>query len=68
MSDYDTAFNEGCNARLAGIGIKDNPYRGDRQLRDAWAAGWRDTQYNWGKWAKWPVKPLPPLNILEGIG
>lgn len=52
------AFNDGCDYRLAGVPIKDNPYA-DSDHSAAWLSGWRHTNSNWGKDARWPIRPLP---------
>ena len=54
------AFNMGCDARIAGVPFKDNPY--SKYKGGAyWEMGWRDVDENWGRKAKWPVKKLPEV-------
>lgn len=63
--DNQAAFNDGCDYRLAGVPIKDNPYA-DTDRSAAWLSGWRHMNSNWGKDAKWPIKPLPPVLKKKG--
>lgn len=64
------AFNLGCDARIAGCSLLDNPYG----IQPSWATeeewrfwrkGWKDVNNYWGKWASrvsyfYPIKALPP--------
>lgn len=43
------AFNEGCDARLAGKPTSVNPYSIHFLERRFWLRGWRDVDKNWGK-------------------
>ncbi len=57
------AFNIGCDARIAGIPLKDNPYhsRGQESLHNKWRIGWMDVAVNWGKWDRRRAAPLPEI-------
>ena len=52
-------FGLGCDARLAGIPLEDNPYI----LEDGrvWKEGWLYVEKHWGDMAKRPVKKLPKI-------
>lgn len=56
------AFNEGCDARLAGWPMSYCPYLPTEiSLYESWRRGWLDVQHSWGKESPWPVRPLPPV-------
>lgn len=59
------AFNEGCDARLAGLPRGHNPYRGwsEGGLHLAWNNGWDDVEKYWGRWSgqRWLVSRLPTV-------
>jgi ribosome modulation factor len=56
------AFNQGCDARLAGIPPAECPYRvGQESLANAWRQGWQDVDQHWSQDAFWPHKDLPPV-------
>ena len=55
------AFNQGCDARLAGKRLTANPYLGEGQpagLANCWVRGWQDVDRHWGQEAKGEVKRL----------
>lgn len=55
----DRAFNEGCDARWAGLPPGTNPYiRVESYMATSWTRGWNDIHLHWGVNAKWRVKPL----------
>jgi hypothetical protein len=46
----DIAFGLGCDARLAGFSIHDNPYPpAEHHAWRQWRRGWEDVQDHWGK-------------------
>ena len=53
------SFNEGCEARIAGILKSHNPYLAASREWSSWRRGWEDVNRYWGKDAKGPIKPLP---------
>jgi ribosome modulation factor len=55
-----TAFNEGCDARLAGKPATTCPYESP-ELAQQWRHGWANVDGTWGRDAKWPINPLPPV-------
>jgi hypothetical protein len=55
----EKAFNEGSDARIAGIPLAANPYLTGSGYYSYWRMGWKDVESNWGQDAFWPVKPLP---------
>lgn len=55
----DEAFNAGCEARLRGDPIDENPCD-DVVARSWWTAGYMDIHRWWGIWAKNPKK-LPEV-------
>lgn len=57
--DVAAAFNKGCDYRLAGRDIDDNPYVGNTQLWNSFRWGWNHVESAWGLDAKWEVMPLP---------
>ena len=58
---YTRAFNAGCDARLAGKSLRDNPHGSGQTWYSAWRYGWLDVERNWGIDAKRPVAELPAL-------
>lgn len=60
------AFNQGCDARLAGLPLSMNPYRGS--ARTNWRLGWLDVDRHWAEWVegRWRVYLLPDVPILNG--
>ncbi len=65
-ADYDRAFGDGADARLAGWSESINPYPTvPRNLRDAWWEGWREVDANYGRWARWPVMRLPAVTAED---
>ncbi len=66
-------FNEGSDARLAGLPPDANPYSSHYGHTEHvyWARGWVSVHEEWGADSRWPVPPLPPLMmtteaILDG--
>lgn len=53
----DMLFNEGCDARLAGLPYRDCPYSNPVDAM-YWKAGWKDVNERWGADAKWPYQKL----------
>jgi hypothetical protein len=56
-----TAFDVGCDARLAGKPEAVNPYRPGSSEFYAFKSGYRSVELTWGLDARWPVKPLPEV-------
>ncbi len=59
--EWTTAWNAGCDARLAGRPVSANPYSrvlGTHVLSQAWREGWRHVEQFWGVDARKPVEPL----------
>lgn len=59
--DYDRIFNEGCQARLEGQRLTENPYLTSNQcisLANQWVRGWQDVDRHWGADVKGPVPKL----------
>lgn len=56
-------FNEGCDARIAGTAITNNPYSSGTSAHQAWRRGWRDVHRTWGldRRGRYPVRDLPFL-------
>lgn len=42
-----TAFNRGCDARLDGTPLEDNPYKSLLAEHECWIRGWRDVHGHW---------------------
>ncbi len=61
MDTIARAFNEGCDARLAGVSRASNPYKGQPGMEFRWDSGWTHVDTNWGKDAKWPIASLPKI-------
>jgi hypothetical protein len=65
--DLARAFNEGSDARLAGIHPQDNPYPHNNtgeSFGDAhrnWERGWWHVQTEWGTESRELVRPLPTI-------
>lgn len=59
------AFNQGCDARLAGRPLGDCPY-GEGQDAVTWRAGWHDVEWFFGKLAHWPVRKVPAVREANG--
>lgn len=55
------AFNQGCDARLAGLSLSDNPFQSGDYFWRYWRQGWIDVDRNWGRWAHWSVRSLPEV-------
>jgi ribosome modulation factor len=55
-----TAFNRGCDARLAGRPISSDPYESP-ELSEYWRLGWMNVAMACGREARWPITPLPPV-------
>lgn len=56
------AFNQGCDARFAGLPLDANPYSTERAHAEYsfWRYGWYDIEEHWAKWVRerWPVREL----------
>ena len=52
----DKAFAAGADARLHGVGVGGNPYRGDPEWTLAWANGWEEADRHYGEEVngRWP--------------
>ena len=67
MTEQDShiarCFNAGCDARLAGRPMSENPYVGDSASMSAWRQGWRNVAMSWGSGVvrRWPFRQLPVL-------
>jgi hypothetical protein len=62
-ADSRRAFNEGCDARLAGLLPKACPYPHGCANHNAWRQGWEHVHKTWGTGARWPFRRLPPLAV-----
>lgn len=60
IEEISKAFNQGCDARLAGEPITWCQYDYG-ELRKYWKNGWRDVDKNWGKSSKGFVKSLAKI-------
>jgi ribosome modulation factor len=60
------AFNQGCDARLAGLLPGMCPYSAASSNGRAWLAGWKHVAEHWGENARWPFRILPPLRGMRG--
>ena len=62
MNPYTQSFNLGCQARLNGKPLSDNPFHTDDGARyRGWRAGHEHTSTCWGVDACWPIRPLPEI-------
>jgi hypothetical protein len=58
INNRNRSFNEGADARLAGLPITDVPYPSKFPIqRRFWQQGWLDVEFNWPAWKK----PLPAV-------
>lgn len=55
------AFNEGCDARLAGHPLSANPYDFLTAEAKTWRDGWNHVDKYWGRDAGGKAPPLPPV-------
>ena len=65
MSDEDLAkaFNQGSDARIAGVPLKENRYEPATLTRDYWKKGWCHANEHWGTGCKRnrPARELPAV-------
>jgi hypothetical protein len=60
------AFNRGCDARLAGIPLIFNPYKGEASWQSrGWIEGWNHVDKAWGLDNR-SAKPLPEIATSSG--
>ena len=59
--DLTKAFNDGSDARIAGLTKSHNPHDAASAEYREWRRGWEDVHRFWGKDAKWPVMTLPEV-------
>lgn len=61
--DVAEAFSAGCEARMQGIPISDNPNPGGTNEHAYWRKGWREIDLNFGRDAPlhWQVRLLPAI-------
>ena len=60
---HNTAFNRGCDARLAGLPMTLNPYFRGGMLWQAWRRGYDHVSQFWGSCNR-HARPLPALREL----
>lgn len=58
------AFNEGSDARLKGIPLREQQLTGLLQFDRYWRMGWHHVDLSWGSGARWSVKALPEVGYV----
>jgi hypothetical protein len=59
--DSALAFNQGSDARLAGLPRIENPYLHDSNGWRYWRMGWQDVDRHWCESVHATYTPLPPV-------
>lgn len=66
QSETVVAFNQGSDARLAGLPVKVNPFDHSTEwsVNRAWREGWQHVHKEWGAGVRgrWPFRVLPSVS------
>lgn len=59
----EMAFSAGCEARMRGIPISENPHYGGSNLSHYWRLGWKEIDQNFGRDRPphWPAESQPGI-------